>query len=189
MTEFVWQRLREHAIERFHETPGADAEQRILTIFQQHPQTVAALIDNVAARVDIGAIRSGWAILALECERAAERSTITATDTKDKTRATKRTDQWMRAAGLHFDLQAELEDELYGDRGPLRHWPETTNDTLALWQQLRPAGIRIEQEAQERADAWRTHHNPVTEPPQPKPWPADQPAPDEPAFTPEGTFA
>lgn len=156
MTEtYNWGNLRQQAIHAYADTPGAELENRILTIFRQHPQLVAALIPAVAARVHAGKVRSGWAVLATECERAATANQEQATGTGDRSRALQRANQWMHAAGMHYDRWTEAHDELFGHQGRLRHWPHLANDMRTLWLELRPAGAQTETEADERAEKWK----------------------------------
>lgn len=163
MTEYVWGNLRDHAIAAYGDAPGAALEQRILDVFRQHPQIVAASIDAVATRVAAGKVRSGWAVLATECERATSTSTERATDTTDRTKATARTRQRMHAELMHYDRPDEVHDELFGDRGQLRTWPDMADDIHTQWEQVRPMGEQIETEAEERANRYIAHQHQVAQ--------------------------
>lgn len=171
---YIWGDLRDHAIQRFGEAPGAQLEQQIIDTWKQHPAIVTALVDTIAARVDAGKVRSGWAILATECERATTTSNERAQDTTERTRAETRTRQWMHAAGMHYDRWPEVEDELFGETGNLRHWPELKDTMHNLWHELRPEGERTEQEALERAAKY-VAINPPGPPPEHRPHPITLP--------------
>lgn len=164
MTEYHWGPLRDHAIASFGDTPGSDLEQRIIDVFVQHPQIVAALIDAVAARVKAGKVRSGWAILATECERSTTTADTRATDTTDRDRAKRNAAQRINAELLHFDRESEVVDELFGERGHLRHWPELEDEYVALWQQNRPRGELVERQAEERGGRYIEQRKPKSKP-------------------------
>lgn len=168
MTTYVWTDLRNHAIDSFNgETPGAELEQRILTVFTHHPQIVAAGIDYIAAQHAGGTIRSPWAVLAVHVEKATTPSDVTATDSRDRDKAIRNAEQWIRATGLHIDRQTELLDALYdiggfGDKGQtLAPWAADENlrqRMVALWQEARPAAEQLDAELDDRLDRWRDQH-------------------------------
>jgi hypothetical protein len=169
MSEYAWADLRARAVERFHDTPRAETEQRILDVFRDHPAFVAEAIEHVAARFAAGQIRSPWPVLAVHVEGATRPlENVTASDTADRQRRTEKAEQWLRAAGKHFDSEDEVLDELFdasgGDRhGPLlKPWRDEEmfrKRMVVLWRELRPEGVLIEQQAEERGRRWR--HGPV----------------------------
>jgi len=157
---YVWATVRARFVERVGDTPSARQEQTILDAFQQHPTLVVEALDHVATRYEQGAVRAAWPVLAKHVERAvdvAARSGEEVSDSVQRDRAVDRARQWVRAAGLHFDREEEVEDELFGVRGSLRWWgsdAELREELLDEWRRLRPRGVEVEREAEERARAW-----------------------------------
>ena len=159
MSEYHWATIRADAIEAFDgETPGAEAESTIIEIFTNHPALVVAEIPRVAADKRDGRIRSGWAILKKRLTEAANpQANVVARDTRDRDKAIANADQWMRAAGMHYDRWDEVHDELFGDRGMLQPWKanERVVDRMRkAWNTVRPTGEAIELEAETRAAKW-----------------------------------
>lgn len=158
-TEYVWRELRDHAIELFGDTPGPTVEERILVVFRTHPQIVAVGIDHVAQRRKQGTVTSPWGLLASHLEKAtAPLDDVTATDERDRDKAIRRAEQWMRAAGKHYDSEAEIIDELFGETAALSirlfDSPELRERMLRLWREVRPEGVKIAEQAEMRARAY-----------------------------------
>ena len=148
-TEYHWPDTRNKAIQAFNgDTPGDQIETAILTHFQEHPNRVNTLIDAIGRRVAQGQVRSGWAILHHELEHAP--TDITATDNRERANQLRLAETWIRNTGGYIDRQTELEDELFGDRGRLRHWPELRDQTIACWLEQRHRFEAAEREAEER---------------------------------------
>jgi hypothetical protein len=151
-TEYVWSVLRDDLVARWADSPHAPLEQRILDVWERHPQLVLDAAEHVAERYERGAIRSPWAVLAKHVEDAAanaDRADRPAMR-RDKAKQRARAEQWLRATGVHFDLEREVEDELFGDRGMLRAYADDDGlreAMLALWQHERPRALRSELEA------------------------------------------
>lgn len=157
MSEYVWTDLRGHAVELFHDTPSASLEQRVLDVFREHPALVSEAIEHVGRRFATGQVRSPWAVLAKHVEEALRPlGAVTVTDTKDREKAIRRAEQWMRAAGLHYDREGGVLEELFGTLGRLRGFdsPELRERMLELGRQERPRGEQVDREELERADAW-----------------------------------
>jgi hypothetical protein len=152
--EYVWSTLRDDLIERWSDRPNGPLEQRILDVWERHPQLVLDASEQITERYERGIVRSPWAVLVKHVEQAAaaaERSDRPAQGERDKAKARAQAEQWIRAAGVHFDAEHELEDELFGDRGLLRAYgddSELRDSMLALWHRHRPAIERVEQEAE-----------------------------------------
>lgn len=157
-TDYVWNDLYRHAAELYRDTPQAALEARILAVFKERPALVKDGIDHVAERFQAGLVRSPWGMLATHVERRAadgDRSTR-ATDAPDRDRAIAHVERWLRSTGLHFDREPEVKDELFGDRGALRFWAgdeALVERIVTFWQELRPAGQRVEREAEQRQRA------------------------------------
>jgi len=146
MTAFDWVTLRERAFELFAETPSPSLEAEILGTFQTRPALVATTIEGVGREVAAGRVRSGWAILGARLRNASEAPSVVAFDTGDRERRVARASRWIETAGVHFDRETELLDELFdgygGDRElPLLHtWrdeQELREEMLKLWRDLR----------------------------------------------------
>lgn len=171
-----WGSLRDHLIERYAATPHPTTEQEIIDAYELHPDAVTkAALDLI----DAPNITSPWGVLKSKASRIA-------TPPANPTRATGLTrekaiahaEQWIRAAGLHFNDPLEVTDELFGDRGQLRAYAqvdivpnddpdhkwvlgEIRGDTalathmLDTWANHRPTGMQIERDADTRAQAWK----------------------------------
>lgn len=153
MTSYAWSDLREQVIEACGNTPSAEQEQRIIDVFRQHPAAVMQGIEHVLDGHRRGIVRSPWAVLVTHVEKLAtaiERTSVAVTDERERDRKVSQARQWMRSAGMHFDREAEIEDELFGERGMLRHWPELRGEMLTLWREVRPIGEQLDAEAVER---------------------------------------
>lgn len=208
MTTYHWPNLRTHAIEHFNgQTPGPQLEQDIIDIFEQHPQTVAAAIDRIAARFHAGTITSPWGVLRADLQRATAAPDVTATDSADRDKRVNRAEQWIRATGIHYDRPSEIEHELFGDArihptidprtgeaivsatpGPLAPWAHDLTlrqRLLQLWETERPRGQQAETDHQARADRWvreqaAAHPRPNHQTPSHQPAPPAQTTPPEP---------
>lgn len=152
----TWDEHRDRLVEATGDVPSSDLERRILDVFERHPSLVIAGVEHVAGRYERGLVRAPWVVLAMHVEEAAAasaRASVPVQDERDRERARSRAAQWMRVVGLHFDSEAELRDELFGERGMLREFAddsELAEALLDLWRELRPAGEQIEREAVER---------------------------------------
>ncbi len=177
MTHPDWASLRNHAIKLFNETPHPTTEQDIIDAYQLHPDAVARAIDSIAANVTNGTIRTGWGVLRKRANTiAAPPANPTRATGLNHEKAIAHAEQWIRAAGIHYDTPTEILEELFGDLGQLRNhaqvkhqWAKgdtesvrvTTGDKalttqmLNHWAEHRPTGIRIEQDAQARAETWK----------------------------------
>lgn len=180
MTTYDWPTIRADAIARFGgDAPRAELEQQIIDVFAQQPQLVVLAIDKIADSYRAGKVRSPWAVLKTHIERSAEPGApITATDTTAKQKAIQRAEQWIRAAGIHYDRDTEILLELFSGSGLLASYAtvdlvpddtdtgkwklgEPTGDTalveriLRAYHDARPTGIALEHEAQARADKYR----------------------------------
>lgn len=153
MTTYTWDETKSRALEAFNgETPGATLENTIVQHFAENPVRVNDHITTIEKRIANGAnIRSPWAILRTELEQPA--AAVNATDVAARGAAIRQAEHWIRHAGGYIDRESELEDELYGDLGKLRHWPDTKPQLLALWRKERPKFQAAEAAELERAHA------------------------------------
>jgi predicted amidohydrolase YtcJ len=166
VSEYVWSALRDDLIERWSDSPNGPLEQRILDVFERHPQLVLDSSEQIADRYARGIIRSPWPVLLTHVEKAAEtaeRADKPAKGERDKGGARKRAEQWMRTVGVHFAHEHEVDDELFGDFGKLRAYAddgELRQSMLDLWRSQRPRGATAERESEERqakqGDAYRS---------------------------------
>jgi hypothetical protein len=118
VTEYVWADVRQRAIRRFHgELPHADTEAAILDVFERHPQRVVETIDHVARQ---GKARSFWAVSLAELKRVDYTGRVTVSE---RAQRIAQAEEWIRHAGLHFDREDEVVDELFV-RGRLSPYAE-----------------------------------------------------------------
>lgn len=64
-------------------------------------------------------------------------------------------ERWIENVGLLYDREDDVVDELFGDRGLLRHYAgdaQLQTRLTALWRQHRPRGEQTEREQVERAE-------------------------------------
>lgn len=153
MNSVRWSDVRADAVRYFNgELPRAELEQSVMDIFEQQPQVVIAALERVAARFSAGKIRSGWAIWKMELENASAPADVEV-DLGDRDRAIRCAELWLHNAGLHFDREEEIEDELFGDWGVLRPWRDEEalrERLLSQWRaRERPRGVQIETESAE----------------------------------------
>lgn len=156
---FDWHTEYARALQAFGgDTPSATLEQDLLDAFQQHPQAVTNAITKISKAYAAGKIHSPWGALKTEIPKQVSRDTQVG-DGTERNRAIANAEQWIRNAGLMYDRHTEVHDELFGERGPLRHWKRDralADRIEALWLEHRPTGEQIEQEEQLRASAWKT---------------------------------
>lgn len=160
MIEFEWVSTRMRAIELYRDAPSALQEQRILDVFREHPNLVVEAVEHIGRRFANGQVRNPWAILAKHVAEAMRPlEDFTATDERDRDKAIRRAEQWMRAAGKHFDRVEEVLDELFGDTAALNvrmfDSPELRERMARLWREVRGEGALIAEEAEARALAWQ----------------------------------
>lgn len=156
---YVWSDVRDRAVEAFGgELPGAEVENATIEVFGRRPALVVATIEAVAEAKQAGSIRSGWAILRTRLRDEEARAEISVTDESDQRKRVSRAEQWIRAAGKHFDSESEVVDELFGERGLLRGSRDdlrVRTRMVSLWREVRSEGEQIEREAIERAERWK----------------------------------
>lgn len=177
-----WSEVRTHAIELFNgETPHPVVEQTLIDAYELHPHAVERELTKVAADLAAGTIRSGWGIYAKRAERIlAPPTNPTRPASLDREKRVARAEQWIRSTGCHYDRDSEIMLELFSGSGLLvgyaqvdliedtsssdGKWTisEPAGDTalvermLKLYNESRPKGILIEEDAQARADKYRT---------------------------------
>lgn len=150
MTSYDWLEERSKAIALFGDQPHAETEQDVLEHFQRSPALVIEEIASVGQSVQSGSVRSGWAVLRKRLG-AVDRANVIVSAEPSREKRISQAEQWMRVAGLHFDRWDEVEDELFGDRGKLRSWPELKERMQSLWSEQRVIGELVEREEIERA--------------------------------------
>lgn len=166
--EYQWVETRMRAIELFSDAPSAVQEQRVLDVFREHPALVVEGVEHVGRRFADGQVRNPWAVLAKHVEEAVRPlEDFTATDERDRDKAIRRAEQWMRAAGKHFDRWEEVEDELFGELGRIPQYAsdEVCERMARLWNEVNGEGELIAEQAEERARRWR--EGPKTRDPEP----------------------
>jgi hypothetical protein len=160
MTEYSWQTTYQRACDLFKARPNAEQEQAVLDAFRDEPRLVSEQVDQIASGVTTGTIRSGWAVLR-KVVAPASVTDIRVTDTGERDTRTRAALNWISNAGLHFDRESELVDELFGYTGLLRAWPddqELRSRMVKHWVEVRtqaqrlPDGIRPAGEDLERLE-------------------------------------
>lgn len=169
MTTYVWSELRERVIDACGNTPADEQERRIIDVFREHPAAVMQGVDHVLDGYQRGIVRSPWAVLASHVEKLAtaiQKTAVAVTDEHDRKHTMSRARQWMRAAGLHFDAEHEVEDELrngftsgMGAKSRVLD-DEDVAELLAYWRELRVLGEQIDREANARAAVWLRANRP-----------------------------
>lgn len=167
MTEITWAAVRQTTSERYGTLPRAEDEAAIIDIFELMPTVVLQAIDEVHDAWKAGKVTYPWAALAgrLTKGRDALRDPTVNTG-RGKAHAFARAEQWIRAAGVHFDRETEIEDDLFGEIGRVRQHaddPRARTRLVALWQEERPRGQACEREAEERAARYLGNLNAVQE--------------------------
>jgi hypothetical protein len=175
-TTFDWTETRLRAIELFRDVPSAELEQRVLDVFLEHPHLVIEAVESIGRRFEQGKVNRPWPVLAKHVSEAMKPLEGVASDERDRDKAIRRAEQWVKVAGKHFDSGDEVEVELFGDLGILATWrdDEALHERMAqLWAEVRPEGLLIEEQAEERARAYIAANGqvpgerglPVTRPP------------------------
>lgn len=152
----TWHELYTEAIQAFNDTPGAQLEQHLIDAYAEHPAAVAVAISKITQAHKAGKINSPWgAVKAEVSKQIAVRANIPAAG--NRATQERNAEQWIRSAGLHYDRWAELHDELFGDRGPLRPWADDQvleARVRRVYDEVRPVGEQIEQRELEEAAKW-----------------------------------
>ena len=162
-----WQTLRNHFMRAIGgDPPGAHLEDELIQAYTQHPEAVERSIEKITLAHKAGKIRSPWGALKAEVAKAVDSARNPTHDKgSSKAKALARAEQWIRNAGLHFDRETELLDELYGDRGTLRQHPDTQQRILELYRELRPVGELIEHEHEVFMQRWADQNGHTAKPP------------------------
>lgn len=147
-----WEDLVLDTAERFGGTfPQPTTADTIAAVYAKAPTAVTRQIDQVAESYAAGTINSPWGILKSRVQRI-QTDQPKHQAANDQTKAIERAEQWLRNAGLMYDRESEILDELFGDRGSLRHHdtPTVRQRILELWRELAPVGAQLEQDATDR---------------------------------------
>lgn len=157
-----WAELRDHLIDAFDGTaPTAPAEAEIINVYERHAVAVEKAALEIAAQFATGGdIRSPWGLLHYKAGQIATAPRNPAKPASvDREKRIARAEQWLKNAGIHFNSQAEVRDELFHSRGLLADYHGDTalvDRMLNLWTELRPLGELIEHQALEHATKWKT---------------------------------
>ena len=153
MTTHDWPTVRTEAIRAFGgDLPHPETEDFVVEVFRAQPVTVLRGIRDVAGDVAAGKVRSGWAVLRKRLEAATQARSDVRVSANELQAEVAAAEGWIRNAGLHFDRERELLDELFGERGRLRDWKDDEalrERLLTLWRDLRPSGEWVEREEEE----------------------------------------
>ena len=141
-----WQTLRNQFMRTIGgDPPGAQLEDWLINAYAEHPDAIERTFEKITLAHKAGKVHSPWGALKTEATKAIDAArNPTHNAGSSKTKALARAEQWIRTAGIHYDRQTEIIDELYGERGPLRAHPDTQPRILELWNELRPLGVILE---------------------------------------------
>jgi hypothetical protein len=149
-----WQTLRNQFMRAIGgDPPGSRLEDELIAAYTEHPDAVTRSIEKITLAHAAGKIHSPWGALKTEVAKATESARNPTHDKgSTKTKAVARAEQRIRNELLHYDLEREVVDELFGPRGTLKDHdtPDTRTRMLNLWHELRPLGELVEHEADER---------------------------------------
>jgi len=147
-----WQTLRNQFMRTIGgDPPGARLEDELIHAYTDHPEAVERSFEKITLGFNAGKIRSPWGALKHEVAKATDQARNPHHNQgTSRTKAVQRAEQRIRNELLHYDLEREVEDELYGERGTIREHPETRERMLELWRSLRPLGELVEHEANQR---------------------------------------
>jgi hypothetical protein len=175
MSNKDWQGLRNEFIRTTHDTPGGMLEDQLIRAYEENPAAVERAVEKIQVAFEAGRIRSPWGALRAEVAKAmAAGRNPTHDQGSSRQKAITRAEQWIRTAGLHFDRESEIEQELFGsasvdldrDGNPIVSagnsiLGEFANDAdlrsrmVGLWRSLRPVGERVEADQAERLGRWK----------------------------------
>jgi hypothetical protein len=156
----TWSRVRQETIERFGgELPRPDTEAAIVDVFEINPSAVTNAIDRIAKAFDAGKVRSPWAVLKADLQGAADPlREVTVITPNARAKKIELAEQWVRNTGLHYATADEIIDDLFtSQQGRLHPWADDTalkTHIVDLWMQLRPQGIKTDEEEIARSNAW-----------------------------------
>jgi hypothetical protein len=146
----TWATVRSTAIQGFNgELPVAATEQALIDAFEQEPLAVMHARDQVIEDFRRGKARSGWAVW--KSRVALQTARNPSVDVSNRPKAIIAAEAWIRHAGGYLDRETEVIDELFGDTGKLREWPDLQPRMLELWHAARPRFEAAEKAAEERA--------------------------------------
>lgn len=176
MTTISWPELRALTITTFAgQTPRAEDEQTIIDVFATQPSLILAAITEVTQSFAEGKVRYPWAILAKRIETSSRPLSLISVETSpDKDKRIAAAERWIHNAGVHYDLERDVEEELFptlgggfDDRGALSAWADDHALRARLierWRNERPRGERAEAAAlayqQEAGRYWLQTHTP-----------------------------
>lgn len=166
MNNMDWQTLRNTIIRETSDFPGGHLEDELITRYSENPQAVEQAVEKILAGYRAGKVRSVWGALKAEIARAFDPANNPKHDrSNSRKHAIEHAEQWLKNAGLHFDRQTEIHDELFGERGLLAAHadPKTKQHLAERWQELRPLGEQTEREANERGARYIQQRQAMTE--------------------------
>lgn len=165
---WIWSEQRSRASKLFDNHALRDKdEETILRLFNTKPWQIREIIDTVLEEIERGSdIKWPWAIVASRCQRHTADTVVTGASHRSK--RVNAAANWIENAGLYFDRESDLIDELFGDLGRLKAYTHATfhdddlghptnlytidkggdielvEEMLAKWRQERPRGERAE---------------------------------------------
>lgn len=152
-----WLPALDAAIAAFGEAPGALLEQEAIDAFRDDPEHVTRLLERIAAQHASKHFDSPWGIFRAELRKP--KHDVVASTAAGKAKRVENAKRWIANAGLHYDLERDVEAELFGDdyqRGRLHDYRSDDKlraELLAYWHEQRPRGEQAERDHQ----AWAAH--------------------------------
>lgn len=169
----VWTAVRVSLAGKFSgQLPRAEDEAALIEVFKVMPHALLQAAEEVARAISSGHVRWGWSALRAKLEKGLlplQEAEVSVAGERSK--AVRKAELWIANAGVHFDRESEVVDELFG--GPsamLGEWatvefhvdakgqptslwvPLEGADTdlisrmVARWQELRPRGVKAEED-------------------------------------------
>lgn len=133
MTRPPFETVLARAVKAFGGTiPSRASRDYVEDCYRRRPEITLATIAKVARQANV---RSPWGVLLAELERIDSEPAVDLT-VDDRDHARDRAEKWMRVAGRYFPTWTELHDELFGERGKLRAWPQLEQHFHDLYDDL-----------------------------------------------------
>ena len=135
----TWGDVLRWLVELFADERPFNAVERVVRDeWHARPAQVEAEAQRIAALKEEGAVRSAWAVLRTQLESNSTQPAAVADPAAEQAAAVRRAETWLAAAGHYVPTEAEIMDELFGDRGRLRLWDtrELRAQMVETWREL-----------------------------------------------------
>lgn len=172
--DYRWTEVYDYACKAFGQTPRPEDEEAIRAVFARNPLLVISEVDRIAEALGSGRVKWAWSAFAKRLDQAPV-TEVVVSPADERAKAVATAERWLRSAGMHFDRWSEVEDELYSQTGFVSgmhrrvtlgpwHADDGLRDRMRLlWEQARPDGVQLEDEADERARAFVAKRQEIAE--------------------------